>query len=81
MSGVIEVESVVALIAVSSDKIVLLTVDLSTDAGSESESFSLFAAGEGTVELNALSVAVHAVVGVLAAETLSADFVVGVAED
>lgn len=80
-SGVVEVISVVALIAVSGDKVVLLTVDLSTNAGSESESFSLFAAGEGTVELNALSVAIHAVVGVFAAETLSADFVVGVAED
>jgi hypothetical protein len=79
VAGVVEVVSLDALIAVTSHEVEGVAVEVSSDAGTKAEVFSLLTASEGRAFLKTNSIS-DCVARVLAAETIASDGVVVSAE-
>lgn len=79
VAGEIHVETWVALITVSSDKVESATVEVRTNARTETQGFSFLASCKSRVDLNAATIS-YGIAAILAAEAVSGDRVIGIAE-
>lgn len=79
MAGEIHVETRVALITVSGNKVESVAVEVSTNARTEAQGFSFLASCKSRVNLNAATIS-YSIASVLAAEAVSGDRVIGIAE-